>query len=45
MCEAIKRSVEIKSNIVSQDEKESGIRAILNFGHTLRKNKEKTLIS
>ena len=34
MCEAIKRSVEIKSNIVSQDEKESGIRAILNFGHT-----------
>ena len=34
MCEAIKRSVEIKSNIVSQDEKESGVRAILNFGHT-----------
>jgi len=34
MCEAIKRSVEIKSNIVSQDEKELGIRAILNFGHT-----------
>tara|TARA_B100001123_G_scaffold99115_1_gene114352 strand:+ start:11227 stop:12321 length:1095 start_codon:yes stop_codon:yes gene_type:complete len=34
MCEAIKRSVEIKSNIVSQDEKEAGIRAILNFGHT-----------
>jgi len=34
MCEAIKKSVEIKCNIVSQDEKESGIRAILNFGHT-----------
>ena len=34
MCEAIKRSVEIKSNIVSMDEKESGIRALLNFGHT-----------
>ena len=32
--EAIKRSVEIKSSIVSQDEKEFGIRAILNFGHT-----------
>ena len=32
--EAIKRSVEIKSNIVSMDEKESGIRALLNFGHT-----------
>ena len=32
--EAIKRSVEIKSSIVSQDEKELGIRAILNFGHT-----------
>ncbi len=32
--EAIKTSVEIKSDIVSQDEKESGIRAILNFGHT-----------
>jgi len=32
--EAIKRSVEIKSNIVSQDERESGIRTILNFGHT-----------
>lgn len=32
--EAIKTSIEIKSNIVSQDEKESGIRAILNFGHT-----------
>ncbi len=34
MCKAIKRSVEIKSNIVSQDERESGVRAILNFGHT-----------
>ena len=34
MVEAIKKSVEIKSTIVSQDEKESGIRAILNFGHT-----------
>ncbi len=31
---AIKRSCEIKAWVVSQDEKESGIRAILNFGHT-----------
>jgi 3-dehydroquinate synthase len=33
--EAIKRSCEIKSSIVALDEKESGIRAMLNFGHTL----------
>ena len=32
--QAIKKSVEIKSNIVSIDEKESGIRSLLNFGHT-----------
>lgn len=31
---AIKRSCEIKADIVAQDEKEGGIRAILNFGHT-----------
>jgi 3-dehydroquinate synthase len=31
---AIKRSCEIKSYVVGQDEKESGLRAILNFGHT-----------
>ena len=31
---AIKRSVEIKAFVVGQDEKESGLRAILNFGHT-----------
>ena len=31
---AIKRSCEIKAQVVSQDERESGIRAILNFGHT-----------
>ena len=30
----ISRSCEIKANIVSEDEKESGIRAILNLGHT-----------
>lgn len=31
---AIKRSCEIKAEIVGQDEKEGGIRAILNLGHT-----------
>lgn len=31
---AIRRSCEIKAEIVSQDERESGIRAILNLGHT-----------
>ncbi|BCD68283.1 3-dehydroquinate synthase [Nitratiruptor sp. YY09-18] len=32
--EAIKRSVELKAKIVSLDEKESGVRASLNYGHT-----------
>lgn len=32
---AIKRSCEIKASIVSQDEKERGIRKILNYGHTI----------
>ena len=31
---AIKRSVEIKADVVSKDEKEKGIRAVLNYGHT-----------
>ncbi len=31
---AIRRSCEIKADVVSQDEKESGLRAILNLGHT-----------
>lgn len=31
---AIRRSCELKSQVVSQDERESGLRAILNFGHT-----------
>ncbi len=29
------KSVQVKASVVSQDEKESGLRAILNFGHTL----------
>jgi 3-dehydroquinate synthase len=31
----IKRSCEIKADVVSKDERESGLRAILNFGHTI----------
>lgn len=31
---AIKRSCEIKAWVVAQDERENGLRAILNFGHT-----------
>mgnify|MGYP001551532485 CR=1 FL=1 len=31
---AIQRSCELKALVVSQDERESGLRAILNFGHT-----------
>lgn len=34
LAEAIKISCETKASIVSQDERESGIRAILNLGHT-----------
>jgi 3-dehydroquinate synthase len=32
--ETIKRSVEIKADVVNQDEKEKGIRSVLNYGHT-----------
>jgi len=31
----VKRSCEIKAQVVSQDERERGLRAILNFGHTI----------
>jgi len=31
----IRRSCEIKAEVVSKDERESGLRTILNFGHTL----------
>ena len=30
----IKRSIELKKDIVEKDEKESGLRQVLNFGHT-----------
>ncbi|RYF30567.1 MAG: 3-dehydroquinate synthase, partial [Comamonadaceae bacterium] len=32
--QAVKRSCEIKAEVVGQDEREQGLRAILNFGHT-----------
>lgn len=32
---AVRRSVEIKADVVSRDEYEGGLRQILNFGHTL----------
>jgi 3-dehydroquinate synthase len=31
----VRRSCEIKAEVVGQDERESGLRAILNFGHTV----------
>ncbi|HDH52936.1 MAG TPA: 3-dehydroquinate synthase [Nitrospirae bacterium] len=31
----IKRSCEIKADVVTKDEREAGLRAILNFGHTI----------
>lgn len=34
LAHAIQRSCEIKAWVVGQDERESGLRAILNFGHT-----------
>ena len=30
----IRQSIEIKTNVVNQDEKERGIRSVLNYGHT-----------
>ena len=34
LAKVVKRSCEIKAEVVSKDEREGGIRAILNFGHT-----------
>ena len=34
LAHAVKRSCEIKASVVAQDERESNLRAILNFGHT-----------
>lgn len=38
---ALRRSCEIKAEVVSEDETESGIRKLLNFGHTLAHAVEK----
>ncbi len=35
LIEIISRSCQIKAQVVEQDEKEAGLRAILNYGHTL----------
>ncbi len=35
LIEIVKRSVQIKADIVRQDEREAGLRSVLNFGHTL----------
>ena len=35
LVQVVKRSVEIKAEVVTADERETGLRAILNFGHTL----------
>lgn len=34
LAHAVQRSCEIKAQVVGQDEREAGLRAILNFGHT-----------
>jgi 3-dehydroquinate synthase len=34
LAHAVKRSCEIKADVVAQDAREAGLRAILNFGHT-----------
>ena len=34
LAHAVRRSCEIKAWVVGQDEREAGLRAILNFGHT-----------
>jgi 3-dehydroquinate synthase len=34
LAHAVARSCEIKAEVVRQDERESGLRAVLNFGHT-----------
>ncbi|MBR4383118.1 MAG: 3-dehydroquinate synthase, partial [Selenomonadaceae bacterium] len=35
LAHVVKRSCEIKAEVVGEDERESGLRRILNFGHTL----------
>lgn len=35
LAEVVRRSCELKAAIVEQDERESGLRAVLNYGHTI----------
>lgn len=35
LIKTVKRNCEIKASVVEEDEKENGLRAILNFGHTI----------
>jgi 3-dehydroquinate synthase len=34
LAEAVKKSIETKARVVAMDEKEQGVRAVLNYGHT-----------
>ncbi|MDX1404426.1 MAG: 3-dehydroquinate synthase [Woeseiaceae bacterium] len=43
LAQAIQRSCEIKASVVAEDERETGRRAILNFGHTFGHAIENTL--
>jgi len=42
LVDVVRRSIEIKAAVVSQDERERGRRAILNFGHTVAHGLEAT---
>ncbi len=39
--EVVRRSIEIKAAVVAEDERENGVRALLNFGHTFGHAMEK----
>ena len=43
LARVVRRSCEIKAEVVAQDEREAGLRAILNFGHTFGHAIEATL--
>ena len=43
LAKAVQRSCAIKAGVVSQDEREGGLRAILNFGHTFAHAIEQTM--
>jgi 3-dehydroquinate synthase len=43
-CELVERSIRVKAGVVAQDERETGLRAILNLGHTVGHAIEATLL-